>query len=357
MIPAFSANGNGIFQGVDGGIQLAFTERQVAPNKLDDHMLAGLGAFFDVFEQWRQVAGCGLGLVLFPVDFNQRAVLPAGDQPRLAGVGIVFVYPLPYPAGGFQGKVGVAPVVLDPRQQPAGRQHGAGFSFHLAVIHGAFQGFFGLVQLALAEIIHAQAVVGDGLQGNADLVDVLEHLPGQVRGVLLVVSAAGKVRTHQRYFTVNGQGAFGIRVRVRHPAVQQVFHPGQQRFQPFYPVGEEQTPDLEHLQLRAVVDDIRRDFLQPFQYRQMETAVDQVVAVLREHPGQALGVFALDNLADGFLHLAMAEQPVDGAGLHQLCPGGVFALNALQQGFPEQVMVAEPLVTGVQRNQEQVLGQ
>src|SRR5690606_29203334 len=37
VIPAFSANGNGIFQGIDGSIQLAFTERQVAPNKLDDH--------------------------------------------------------------------------------------------------------------------------------------------------------------------------------------------------------------------------------------------------------------------------------------------------------------------------------
>ena len=79
-------------------------------------------------------------------------------------------------------------------------------------MNGRLQSLLGIIEFALAEIIQAQPVIGDGLQGNADLINVLEYLSGKIRGVFLIVAGAGQVGSHQRNLAVQRQGAFRVRV-------------------------------------------------------------------------------------------------------------------------------------------------
>ena len=88
----------------------------MAADVLYDHVLPGFSAPFHVFKQGLKVAGRKLGMAPLPVNFAQGAVLPAGNQPGLAGVRIVPVHPLTDIGAGIQRQVDIATVVLNPCQ-------------------------------------------------------------------------------------------------------------------------------------------------------------------------------------------------------------------------------------------------
>src|SRR5690606_31424040 len=100
-------------------------------------------------------------LVSLAIDFCQCTVLPAGDQSRLAGDRIVFVHPLSYSPRRLKSKIGIATVLLTPVEQAAGSQNGTGFAFYLAIMNDRLQSHLDFIQFALAEIIQAEAVIGD----------------------------------------------------------------------------------------------------------------------------------------------------------------------------------------------------
>ena len=174
-------------------------------------------------------------------------------------------------------------------------------------MNGRLQSLLGIIEFALAEIIQAQPVIGDGLQGNADLINVLEYLSGKIRGVFLIVAGAGQVGSHQGNLAVQRQCAFRVRVGIGNAAVQQVLNFQQKRVKAFNPVCEKQPPDPEHLQLWAVLNLVSRDSIQPFKYRKVIAAMNQVVAVFRQNRRQMVCIVAPDNLDNPFLDMAMAQ--------------------------------------------------
>ncbi len=103
------------------------------------------------------------------------------------------------------------------------------------------------------------------------------------------------------------EGPFGIRMGVRHLPVQKILQAGQQRLQTIHAVGKEQPPDPEHLELRIVDDKILWQSINPVQHGEVISAMDQVVAVLGEHPGKPGPVLLSDDLGNGFLHVAMGQ--------------------------------------------------
>ena len=103
------------------------------------------------------------------------------------------------------------------------------------------------------------------------------------------------------------QCAFSIRVGIGNAAVQQILNFQQKRVQTFHPVCEKQPPDPEHLQLWAVLNLVSRDSIQPFKYRKVIAAMNQVVAVFRQNRRQMVCIVAPDNLDNPFLDMAMAQ--------------------------------------------------
>lgn len=96
---------------------------------------------------------------------------------------------------------------------------------------------------------------------------------------------------------------------------------------------------------------------QPVQDRQMKAGVDQVVAMLGQDPGQPGPVLLAHDLGDGVLYVAMFQQPGHCLAPQGFRPGRVGVAQPLHQRIPEQVVVAEPFVAGIQGDQEQVLAQ
>ena len=120
VFPPAPAGCHGIFQCLNRRFQVTPGKGEVSPYVLDHHMLARFGTLSYMIEQGGQVSVGGADLVSLAIDFCQCTVLPAGDQSRLAGVGIVFVYPLSYSPSRLKSKIGIATVVLNPGEQTAG---------------------------------------------------------------------------------------------------------------------------------------------------------------------------------------------------------------------------------------------
>src|SRR5690554_7877210 len=83
--------------------------------------------------------------------------------------------------------------------------------------------------------------------------------------------------------------------------------------------------------------------------------MNQVVSMGCQNPRQPRPVFVLHNLRNGSLNLPVVKQPLNRSLPKLMRPGGVGVANPMQQCTPKQVVVTEPLVMIVQRNQKQVL--
>ena len=226
----------------------------------------------------------------------------------------------------------------------------------LTVLNGGFERGCRTGQIPIGVAIQANPVIGHRLQWDIRVVNIPEHLLGEVLGAGVVTARARHVGADQRDLAVQGQCDIRILVRPRHPGVQQVLQLLQQWLNVVEPVEEEQRPDLEHEQPGVGHGAFIRDVLKPAVNQFMESRVDQVVAILFKNLFKPVPVLKLDQLDDGFLEVVLLQEPADGPRLERLVVLGVGLLEAQAQRFPEQVVKAEPLIARIQWDDEKVGG-